>query len=341
MKKFVTLAVLAAILPAMNCARMKEFGKYFRTEEKPWVSVDGSKLTERDLKNDMPQAYKQLRDQYNAQLQEMLEQLAMNKMLEKAAKEKGMSLEDYQRSLQSQVPMPSEVEVAEFYKELQANNQTEGQSLSELLPRISMHLREQAGRAFVQRHIQELKKKYDYSYPYTTHDIDTAGAPVRGNPSAKVTIVEFTDFECPFCMRVQPTTTKLREKYGDKIRFVFKDFPLSFHPNAMDVHIAARCVYQTNPNRYWEFFDQMFAQNRDRALVTKTGAEKLALKLGTDAGKYNACIADPSVRAGIEASVKLGEENGVSGTPAFFINGRMLSGAQPIEAFEEIIEAEL
>ena len=204
-----------------------------------------------------------------------------------------------------------------------------------------MCIRDRAGRDHVQKHITSLKKKYSYDYPYTKHDIDLAGAPVRGNPAAKVTIVEFTDFECPFCMKVQPTAAKLREKYGDKIRFVFKDFPLSFHPNAMDVHIAARCVYQHNQARYWEFFDTMFAQNRERSLVTKAGAEKLALKLGTDAGQYSSCVAGPGVRAQIEASVKLGEENGVSGTPAFFINGRMLSGAQPLAAFEEIIEAEM
>lgn len=339
MKKLIYLAALAAIFT--QCKRPADLGKYFRTEEKPWVSVDGSKLSERDLKNEMPQAYKQLRDQYNAQLQEMLEQMAMNKMLALAAKERGMSIEDYQRALQSEVPPPSEKEVAEFYAELQANNQTDGQSMSELLPRISQHLREQAGREHIQKHIAGLKKKYEYDFPYTKHDIDVAGAPMRGNPSAKVTIVEFTDFECPFCMKVQPTAAKLREKYGDKIRFVFKDFPLSFHPNAMDVHIAANCVYKTNQARYWEFFDTMFAQNRERSLVTKAGAEKLALKLGTDPAKFAACVADPSVRGGIEASVKLGEENGVSGTPAFFINGRMLSGAQPLPAFEELIDAEL
>lgn len=339
MKKLIYLALIAAA--TMQCRLPANVAKYLKTEEKPWVSVDGTKLSERDLKKDMPQAYKQLRDQYNAQLQEMLEQLAMNKMLELAAKEKGMSVEDYQRSLQSEVPMPSEKDVANFYRELQANNQTEGQSMSELLPRISQHLREQAGREHVQKHITSLKKKYGYDFPYTRHDIDITGAPVRGNPAAKVTIVEFTDFECPFCMRVQPTAAKLREKYGDKIRFVFMDFPLSFHPNAMDVHIAARCVYQNNQARYWEYFDTMFAQNRERSLITKDGAEKLALKLGTDPAKFSACVSNPTVRAQVEASVKLGEENGVSGTPAFFINGRMLSGAQPQPAFEEIIDAEL
>ncbi|MBL8019321.1 MAG: thioredoxin domain-containing protein [Leptospirales bacterium] len=306
-----------------------------------WVSVDGSKLTERDIEKEMPEEYKRMREQYNSQIREILEQLAVKKMMELAAKKEGVDVESYSRSLMEKAPAPTDMEVAAFYEQIKRSGQTNGQSLPELRGRIQQHLREQAGRDMVQAQIGKLKKTYNYTYDYTRVKVETAGFPDRGNPQAKVTIVEYSDFECPFCIRVQPTTAKIREKYGDKVRWVFKDFPLSFHPNAMTMHIGARCVYRVNKNGYWKFFDTMFGHDRPADVITKEGTAKVAAQAGTDMAQYQSCVSDPAVVKEIQDAQKSGEAVGVSGTPAFFINGRMLSGAQPQAAFEQIIDEEL
>ncbi|MCE9599333.1 MAG: thioredoxin domain-containing protein [Spirochaetia bacterium] len=306
-----------------------------------WVSVDGSKLTESDIEKEMPAEYKRMREQYDSQIREVLEQLAVKKMMELAAKKEGVDVEKYSRSIMEKAPAPSEMEIAAFYEQIKRGGQTDGQSLPQLRGRIEQHLREQAGRDLVQAEIGKMKKTYKYTYDYTRVKVETAGFPERGNTGAKVTIVEYSDFECPFCIRVQPTTAKLREKYGDKIRWVFKDFPLSFHQNAMTMHIGARCVYRTNKAGYWKFFDTMFGHDRPADVTTKEGTAKVAASAGTDMAQYQTCVADPTVVKEIQDSQKSGEALGVSGTPAFFINGRMLSGAQPQGAFEQIIDEEI
>ncbi len=307
----------------------------------PWVSVDGSRLTESDVEKEMPDQYKRLKEEYNSQLRELLEQVAVKKMIQRAAKEKGVDEETYSRQITEKAPEPTEKQIADFYAQISRTGQAEGQSLAQLRGRIAMHLRQQSEQEAMQAEIGELKKKYKYTYDFNRAKVETAGNPERGNPEAKVTVIEFSDFECPFCIRVQPTTQKLREKYQGKLRWVFKDFPLSFHPHAMDMHIGAKCVYRLNKDKYWEFFDKIFAQDRSPDLLTKEGTAKLAASLGTDMSRYDACTKDPSVASEIRESIKQGEAVGVSGTPAFFINGRMLSGAQPMSAFEEVIQQEL
>ncbi len=306
-----------------------------------WVSVDGSRLTESDVEKEMPDQYKRLKEEYNSQMRDLLEQVAVKKMMQKAAKEKGVDEETYARQISEKAPEPTEKQIADFYEQIKKTGQTDGQSLAQLHSRIAMHLKQEGGREAMQNEISELKKKYNYTYDFSRTKVETAGNPERGNASAKVTVVEFSDFECPYCIRVQPTLQKLREKYNGKIRWVFKDFPLNFHPHAMDMHIGSKCVYRVNKDHYWEFFDKMFAQDRSADILTKEGTAKLAASLGTDMNKYKACTEDPAVAAEIKDSIKQGEAVGVSGTPAFFINGRMLSGAQPMSAFEEVIQQEL
>jgi len=331
MKQIVILSALAAILG---------FGAACKPSG-PWVSLNGSKITEKDIEKDNPEAYKRLREEYNSQMREMLEQLAVKRMMELEAKEKGTDAESLSRSLMEKAPAPSEKDIAAFYEQISKSGQAEGQSLAMLHDRIAQHLKEQTGRDLVQAEIGNLKKKYKYGYDFTRVKVETAGYPERGNPTAKVTIVEYSDFECPFCMKVQPTTARLRAKYGDKLHWIFKDFPLSFHPHAMDLHIGAKCVYRLNKDHYWDFFDKIFSQSRTPDMVSREGATKVAASVGTDMSSYNQCLVDPAVVKEIQESQKQGEAVGVSGTPAFFINGRMISGAQPMAAFESIIDEEL
>jgi protein-disulfide isomerase len=166
---------------------------------------------------------------------------------------------------------------------------------------------------------------------------EIGAAPVRGPKDAPVTIVMWSDFQCPFCGRVEPTLTKVEEEYRGKVRVVWKDLPLPFHQNAMPAAIAARAAGEQG--KFWEMHDKLFAnqQNLDRASFEKYGQE-----IGLNMGKFKAALdAGDRYKPVIQADSDAGAKIGARGTPAFFINGKFLSGAQPFEAFKAKIDTEL
>lgn len=160
--------------------------------------------------------------------------------------------------------------------------------------------------------------------------------PASGPVGAPVEIVMYSDFQCPFCAKVGATIARLKQQYGEKIRVVFRDFPLSsIHPQAEQAAIAARCAHEQG--RFWEFHDRLFAQ-RD---VTPARLEEHAAQVGLDPERFAACRANPRTQTIVSDNRASGERLGIAGTPAFFINGRFVTGAQPDEVFQRVIDEEL
>ena len=159
----------------------------------------------------------------------------------------------------------------------------------------------------------------------------------RGPADAPVTIVSFADYQCPYCGRGAATLKEVREKYGDRVREVFRDFPLGFHERARPAAVAARCAGEQG--RFWQMHDHLFEHQTELERDQLAGH---ALAVGLDPAKFAACVKDDAAKlAAIEADLEAGQAVGVEGTPAFFINGISLSGAQPTEAFSAIIDREL
>jgi protein-disulfide isomerase len=159
----------------------------------------------------------------------------------------------------------------------------------------------------------------------------------RGKSSAPVQIVEFSDFQCPYCGSSEATVRQLLEKYGDQVALSYRDFPLKeIHPNAEGAAEAARCA--ADQGKFWEYHDRIFEKQTS---LDKSGLTDLARNIGLDVSKFDSCISAGRYKAAIEQDRQQGTAAGVSGTPAFFINGIFLNGAQPALAFEKIIDAEL
>ncbi|MFH1276388.1 MAG: thioredoxin domain-containing protein [Candidatus Woesearchaeota archaeon] len=162
---------------------------------------------------------------------------------------------------------------------------------------------------------------------------------VEGNPNAPVTIVEFSDYECPFCGRFYSQTYgQLKAKYIDtgKVKLVFRDFPLSFHAQAQKAAEAAECAGEQD--KYYEMHDLLFEKGVSGGV---NAFKSYAAELGLDTTAFNTCLDSGQMASEIRKDFSDGSRAGVKGTPAFFINGKLLSGAQPIQAFEQLIEAEL
>ncbi|MBT4651269.1 thioredoxin domain-containing protein [Candidatus Woesearchaeota archaeon] len=162
---------------------------------------------------------------------------------------------------------------------------------------------------------------------------------VKGNLNAPVTIIEFSDFECPFCGKyVETTYPEIVKNYIDtgNVNYVFRDFPLDFHPDAQKAAEAAECAGEQE--KYWEMHDLLFA---NQELLSVNDLKQYALDLSLDSEEFNSCLDSGEMAEEVQKDLQDGQAYGVTGTPAFFINGKLISGAQPYEAFEQEIEAAL
>jgi protein-disulfide isomerase len=266
-----------------------------------------------------------------------LDELVANKLIEAEAKKQNVPPEKLlENEVDSKVKAPTEVEAGAFYE---ANKARIPIPKEQAMPQVMGYLlernRAQAHEAFVKR----LKKDYGYkSYLEPLRiNIETTGYPTLGPASAPVTIVEFSDFECPFCGGLFPTLKRIERDYADKIRVVYRQFPLaSIHPHAEKAAEASLCAFEQQ--HFWEFHDSMFGNQKE---LTVDDLKKRAVDMKLDSQKFNDCIDSGREVPAIQKDIQEGARGGVSGTPAMFINGRFLSGNQPYEAIKDLIDDEL
>jgi protein-disulfide isomerase len=167
-------------------------------------------------------------------------------------------------------------------------------------------------------------------------DVGIGTSPAKGPATAPVTIVEFADFECPYCGRVLPIVQQVLETYGDKVRLAFRDYPLPNHTKAPKASEAAACAAEQG--QFWEMYEKLFAS---APRLDEIDLKRYAIDLGLDSATFYECLDSGKTAAQVQANVQAGQELGISGTPAFFINGRLVGGAQPFERFQEVIDEEL
>ena len=269
-----------------------------------------------------------------------LDAIIAEALLTEAGKKKGMTAAAYElEEVGKRIKPVTDSEVVAFY---QANtNQMQGRSLEVMGPAISRFLTEQQRDTARTALIAELRKagpevRVLIDPPRRKVDVE-ATDPSLGRASAPVTLIEFSDFQCPFCQRVEPTLKRVRETYGDKVRIVWKDFPLTqIHPQAFKAGEAAHCA--GDQGKYWEYHDRLFANQQ---LLQVEDLKKHASELGLDAAAFSACLDTSKYGERVRNGVAEGTRLGVNSTPTIYINGRMLSGAQPYEVFVTVIDEEL
>jgi len=269
-----------------------------------------------------------------------LESIVADMLIERAAKASGMDQEKYAEAEVARRLKPvTDEQVSAFYKENQA--QMQGHDLAAMSPALRRYLEDQERAAAYRALVAELKTagaRVEYVLDAPRYDVAVAADdPALGSASAPVTLVEFSDFQCPFCARVRPTLMRVKEAYGDRVRIVWKDFPLtSIHPQAFKAAEAGQCAREQG--KFWEYHDRMFANQQ---ALQPEFLKKYAADAGLAAAAFNTCLDSARHAERVKSQIGEGTGLGVSSTPSVFINGRMLSGAQPYEAFASIIDDEL
>ncbi|MCC6642207.1 MAG: thioredoxin domain-containing protein [Deltaproteobacteria bacterium] len=266
---------------------------------------------------------------------EALDRMIDENLLAAEAGRRKLSVDDLLASEAKTSDEISDEAVKAFYEQNKAR--MGGATLEQIGPRIRRFLEERQSADAREQYVRSLRDKAGVSVRLTAPRVEVAAeGPSRGPANAPITIVEFSDYECPFCKRAEPILKQVLERYPDKIRLVYRNFPLEqMHPRARPTAEAALCAEEQG--KFWEFHEKVFSGSglQEADLVGYADA------VGLDTAKFKACMAERRYKDRVDADAQAGRDAGVSGTPAFFVNGIMLSGAKPVEEFSAIIEREL
>ncbi len=323
------VVVLALMIPARAAAA---------ADPGPVVAEIGShRITQREVDAKIKV---QLYDARKQAVDEMVDDY----LLQQAAKKEKLSVADYvKREVNDKVTADvTDATAKKFYDENKDKIPAlkGAGSYDKIKDRLIAALRQRDAQQQHEELLARLRKdggaKILLAPPRIDVNLSAGGHPTLGPKNAPVTVVEFADFQCPFCKRSEDSVKAIHAKYGNQVQLVFMDFPLSFHPHAMPAADAARCA--GGQGKFWQYHDALFD---DQSKLEPGDLKATAKKLGLDMTKFNACFDKNQYDEAIQSDLNEGHKLDVNGTPTFFINGREVVGAQPPENFESIIDQEL
>jgi protein-disulfide isomerase len=246
-----------------------------------------------------------------------IEEIVANRLLDAEAKARGIDRAALvEQEIASKAPAPTDAEIAAWYQENPAR--VNGATLDQVRAPIRSLLIEQRMDAARATLVESLKERtpVTISLEPPRVEVGDGGRPVRGPSSAPVEMIEFSDFQCPFCQRANPTVDQVLKTYGDRIKFVYRHYPLPNHPHARPAAEASACAEAQG--RFWEYHDRLFA-NPTR--LTDADLKAHAAAVGLDLAQFNTCFDNRQQKAGVDADIAAADALGVTGTPAFFVNG--------------------
>lgn len=306
------------------------------------AAVDGNEITVADLDPQIRDQLTRMDYQYRAQRSQLLEvaldDVIQNRLLAEAAADKGVSVDELVASETEGKVEVTDAEVEDWYRRNAPRLQ--GRRLEEVASQIRQYLEDVERQQLVAAYAFELGEDREITYYVepARAEFDLESAPSFGSEDAPITLVEFSDFECPFCGRFFPTLNRIKDEYGDQVRIVYLQFPLTnIHANAFRAAEASLCAHEQG--RFWEMHDLLFEEQETLAAADlKEKAERLEL----DAEEFQACLDSGRQAERIRKDVGQGQAVGVTGTPAIFVNGVSVpGGAVPYEVVAAAIEREL
>ncbi|MEN9723183.1 MAG: hypothetical protein RJB38_1169 [Pseudomonadota bacterium] len=267
--------------------------------------------------------------------------LMNERLLGAEAQKAGMSLDDYinKKVVKGDLAI-SEAEMKKFIADKKI---PESQINDQIKERIKAYMQNEKRQTAIQAAIAQLTKSSPVEVYFEKPKLDVkvdAGetAPTMGKKGAKVTIVEFSDFQCPFCARGADTVHEIAKKYGSKVQIAFRHFPLPMHKEARPASEASMCVNEQGTDKFWKFHDKVF---KNQQSLDDASLEKFAKESGANVEKFKACYSAKKFAKLVQDDMEYGEKVGVRSTPTFFVNGQIVNGAVPIEQFSELIDEAL
>ena len=305
--------------------------------KQPVATVDGQIISDEDLAASVQGQLMPLRNQEYEIKKKALDNLIEQKLLEAAAKKQGLTTEKLLvQEVDLKVPDPSDAEIEGYYL---AQRERLNSPLDDTLKnQLRLSVKQAKTRQLREDYMKRLHSDSNVAILLAPPRVQVGYDPkrLRGNPKAPVMIVEFSDYQCPYCQRAEATLKEVLAKYGDKVSLAYRDFPLTqIHSQAEIAAEASRCALEQG--KFWEYHDQLFAAPK----LDKDALVEYARNLKLDHKQFGSCLTSEKYKAEIEKDSDEGKKAGVQGTPGFFINGVTLSGAQPQDEFTRLIDDEL
>jgi len=338
-RRLLSSTCVLALLGVTGCARSRAASPPSADEDpgKVVAQVGGASITLEEVDRRAAGKLQRLRnEEYDARRQ-ALDDMIVERLFQKEAAARGVTQDALLKAeVDAKVTPPTAGDVKTVYEQNRAAAGT--RTLAELTPLIERSLREhrQAERAAQFR--DELKAKTGVKVTLDAPRVAMtvpADAPTLGPAGAPVTIVEYLDYQCPFCHRAQGVVDEVLSRYAGKVRFVHRDFLLG-KPRSLPAARAARCAGEQG--KFWEYHRNLLVGSGD---MSDEDLRSRAAAMGLDAGRFSACVASDRFDADIQRSTESGNALGIDATPTFFVNGRRLMGALPADQFAEVIDSEL
>jgi protein-disulfide isomerase len=302
-----------------------------------FATVGGKAIKKADVEEHVRAKLIEIENERYEALKEGLDEMISEELMTQEAKARGITPEKLEETeITAKIAAPTDAEIQKVYDD---NKQAlGGQTLEQVKPRIVAYLQQQKAEERGTAFVNELKAKHKTTVALRPPVVNVAadGRPSKGPANAPITIIEFSDYECPFCKRAEASVDEVMKAYPDKVKVVFRDYPLPMHPNARPASEAAACA--NAQGKFWEYHKKLFD---NQSALAKDNLKTYAKEVGLDQAKFDKCLDSSEFKTKVDQDVEAASKVGVTGTPAFFINGRLLSGAQPFEKFKEVIDEEL
>ena len=329
MRQYRALAFIFLIIPA--CGSLQGAGE---GETDVVAEIGGQKVTRAQLEKKEAARLLKIRSQYYQAEREALNQFIDDFLLEQKAMQEHLSVADLvKRDLESHIQDPTEDQLRVYYEGL-----TTDQPYEAVRDKILYTIRQGRLKKARAEYVRSLREQAGVSISLMapTESVAIDGAPVRGPRDAKVQIIEFADYECPYCQQISPSLKKLEQEFDGKIAMVYKDMPLPMHPRAAKAAEATRCAGAQG--HYWEMHDWLF---EDAKHLEAAQVKEEARALHLNAEQFDKCLDTGEQSAAVQKDFAEAQHLGLSGTPSFFINGHFFSGAVKYATLREVIEEEL
>ena len=310
----------------------------FATADDPVAVINGKPITNAEIEKRAASSLLTLRQREYDIKAKAAKEIAIERAMKAEAAREGITVDALmQREVVSKAGQPDEEEIQSMLRALASRlSKDPDEARKEVIESLREQKIEERTSQYNAQLLAHAKFEMRMKPPRANLAI-AATDPVRGDAAARVTVVEFSDFQCPYCIRSQETLRELQKRYAKDVRFVFKQFPLQqLHEHAQMAAEASLCA--ADQGKFWQLHDWMFENG---AQLSRDAVLAAAPSLGLDPASLGKCMDDHRHAAAVDRDIALGEEVGVNGTPTFFVNGRLLSSGNSLDDFREVIDDEL
>jgi protein-disulfide isomerase len=343
MKAFLGLMSIVALLMSSSCSDSNGKPSYlFKPAVKEGVAAKAGEIeiTNQELNDGIESELFEAESKVFEIKFNRLKSLLLQKYIDKDPRKKGLSNDEFLEKFVAKDVIISEKQIDTFVKDQNIPQEHMNPQVREKIKNyIGMEKKKEAIDLWIGEQTKKSQVEVYIPKPRRpTFPVEAGTSPWLGGKDAKVTIVEFSDFQCPFCAKGADIIKELKAKYGDKIKVAFKNFPLPFHNHAEQAAVAGLCANEQGTDKFWKMHDEMFL---GQDALDSEGLKKTAKKIGLKLDAFEKCLTENKYLSQVKADMEEGNKAKVKSTPTFFVNGQLINGAQSMDVFSEIIDEAL